>query len=461
MASILVVDDEQSMREFLEIFLQKAGHDVTVEADSASALSRAAGGAFDLVITDLRLGRDSGLDILREVKASSPATEVVMVTAFATTENAIQAMKQGAYDYLLKPFKVEELKLVVAKALEHRALVAENRVLRHRMGERRRQPEEVLGASPSVEEVRQLVQKVAPTRTTVLITGESGTGKEVVARAIHEKGNRREQPFVAINCGAIPEGLIESELFGHEKGSFTGAGETKPGLFEVAGSGTLFLDEVGELPPQVQVTLLRALQERKIRRVGGSADLAVSARVMAATNRDLVEEVAAGRFREDLFYRLNVIQIRMPPLRERREDIGGFVDLFLARFAAELGRSTPRIGTEAMVLLRAYGYPGNVRELANIVERAVTLAEGDEIGLDLLPPGVRGAAPDVLLAKRALDLPSEGMDLQAHLDAIERSILEQALKQTGGVKTEAARLLSLTFRSLRYRLAKFGIGGER
>jgi two-component system response regulator PilR (NtrC family) len=457
MASILVVDDEQSMREFLEIFLQKAGHDVTVEADSASALSRAAGGAFDLVITDLRLGRDSGLDILREVKASSPATEVVMVTAFATTENAIQAMKQGAYDYLLKPFKVEELKLVVAKALEHRALVAENRVLRHRMGERRRQPEEVLGASPSVEEVRQLVQKVAPTRTTVLITGESGTGKEVVARAIHEKGNRREQPFVAINCGAIPEGLIESELFGHEKGSFTGAGETKPGLFEVAGSGTLFLDEVGELPPQVQVTLLRALQERKIRRVGGSADLAVSARVMAATNRDLVEEVAAGRFREDLFYRLNVIQIRMPPLRERREDIGGFVDLFLARFAAELGRSTPRIGTEAMVLLRAYGYPGNVRELANIVERAVTLAEGDEIGLDLLPPGVRGAAPDVLLAKRALDLPSEGMDLQAHLDAIERALLEQALKRAGGVKTEAARLLRLTFRSLRYRFAKFGL----
>jgi two-component system response regulator PilR (NtrC family) len=461
MASILVVDDEQSMREFLEIFLQKAGHDVTVEADSAGALSRAAGGAFDLVITDLRLGRGSGLDILREVKASSPATEVVMVTAFATTENAIQAMKQGAYDYLLKPFKVEELKLVVAKALEHRALVAENRVLRHRMGERRRQPEDILGASPSVEEVRQLVQKVAPTRTTVLITGESGTGKEVVARAIHEKGSRREQPFVAINCGAIPEGLIESELFGHEKGSFTGAGETKPGLFEVAGSGTLFLDEVGELPPQVQVTLLRALQERKIRRVGGSADLAVSARVMAATNRDLVEEVAAGRFREDLFYRLNVIQIRMPPLRERREDIVGFVDLFLARFAAELGRSTPRIGTEAMALLRAYGYPGNVRELANIVERAVTLAEGDEIGLNLLPPGVRGAAPDVLLAKRALDLPSEGMDLQAHLDGIERSILEQALKQTGGVKTEAARLLSLTFRSLRYRLAKFGIGGER
>jgi two-component system response regulator PilR (NtrC family) len=458
MASILVVDDEQSMREFLEIFLQKAGHDVTVESDSAGALSRVAGGAFDLVITDLRLGRDSGLDILREVKASSPATEVVMVTAFATTENAIQAMKQGAHDYLLKPFKVEELKLVVGKALEHRALVAENRVLRHRVGERRRQPEEILGASPVVEEVRQLVQKVAPTRTTVLITGESGTGKEVVARTIHEKGNRREQPFVAINCGAIPEGLIESELFGHEKGSFTGAGETKPGLFEVAGSGTLFLDEVGELPPQVQVKLLRALQERKIRRVGGSADLAVLARIIAATNRDLAEEVKVGRFREDLYYRLNVIQVRMPALRERRGDLPLFLDHFMERFAAELGRPLPALDPQALHLLLAYEYPGNVRELANVVERAVTLCDGDVVTPSSLPPTVRGAAPAAEGGTPAL--PADGLDLQAHLDAIERSILEQALKRTEGVKTEAARLLSLTFRSLRYRLAKYGIDSD-
>jgi two-component system response regulator PilR (NtrC family) len=455
MASILVVDDEQSMREFLEILLQKAGHEVVVEGDVAGARSRFAAGAFDLVISDLRLGRGSGLEVLREVKASSPATEVIMVTAFATTENAVQAMKLGAYDYVLKPFKVDELKLVVEKALEHRALVAENRVLRHRVGERRRQPEEILGASPAIEEVRQLVQKVAPTRTTVLITGESGTGKEVVARAIHEKGNRREQPFVAINCGAIPEGLIESELFGHEKGSFTGAIDTKPGLFEVAGSGTLFLDEVGELPAPVQVKLLRTLQERKIRRVGGSADLAVSARIVAATNRDLAEEVKAGRFREDLYYRLNVIQVRMPALRERREDLPLFLQHFIDRFSEELGRSQPALDPQASRLLLAYDYPGNVRELANVVERAVTLCDGDEVTPSSLSPVVRGAALTAVGATTAL--PPEGMDLQAHLDAIERAVLEQALRRTGGVKTEAARLLSLTFRSLRYRLAKFGI----
>jgi two-component system response regulator PilR (NtrC family) len=461
MASILVVDDEQSMREFLEILLHGAGHEVAVEADAAGAHRRIAGGSFDLVLTDLRLGRGSGLDILREVKTTSPATEVVVVTAFATTENAIQAMKLGAYDYVQKPFKVDELKLVVEKAIEHRALVAENRLLRHRVGERRLGGEELLGASPAVDEVRRLVEKVAPTRTTVLVTGESGTGKEVVARTIHEKGNRREQPFVAINCGAIPEGLIESELFGHEKGSFTGASEAKAGLFEVAGSGTLFLDEVGELPQQVQVKLLRALQERKIRRVGGSADLAMPARIIAATNRELADEVKAGRFREDLYYRLNVIQVRMPALRDRREDLPLFVEHFLARFAAELGRSRPELDPEARRLLFAYGYPGNVRELANVLERAVTLCEGDLIRPSVLPPTVRGQ-PDALSAGAAVpELAPEGLDLQAHLDAVERRILEQALAHTGGVKSEAARLLRVTFRSLRYRLAKFGIAGER
>jgi two-component system, NtrC family, response regulator PilR len=460
MAAILVVDDEQSMREFLEILLTKAGHEVALAADAASALARFAGPPFDLVITDLRLGRGSGLDVLREVKATAPATEVVMMTAFASTENAIQAMKLGAYDYVLKPFKVEELQLVVAKALEHRALVAENRVLRHRVGDRRRGDEEILGRSPAIDEVRQLVAKVAGTGTTVLVTGESGTGKEVVARTIHAKGPRHDQPFVAINCGAIPEGLIESELFGHEKGSFTGAAEQKPGLFEVAGSGTLFLDEVGELPPSVQVKLLRALQERKIRRVGGSGDLTMSARIIAATNRDLAAEVQAGRFREDLFYRLNVIQVKMPPLRERREDLPLFLDHFLERFSAELGRPRPAIAPEAQRLLLAYGYPGNVRELANVVERAVTLCEGAVVDATVLPPSVRGAAA-IAGAAGATALPSEGLDLQAHLDAIERAILEKALQRTGGVKTEAARLLSLTFRSLRYRLAKYGIGGER
>ncbi|HTP52583.1 MAG TPA: sigma-54 dependent transcriptional regulator [Anaeromyxobacteraceae bacterium] len=459
MARILVVDDEPSMREFLQILLRKDGHEVVTAADVSGALERFRGGDFDLVVSDLRLGRESGLDILRAVKEGSPQTEVVMVTAFATTENAVQAMKLGAHDYVLKPFKNEELRLVVEKALEHRKLVAENRVLRHRVGERRRPAEEILGESPAMQEVRQLVEKLAPTKTTVLLTGESGTGKEVVARAIHVRGDRRDLPFVAINCGAIPEGLIESEFFGHEKGSFTGATDAKPGLFEVAGSGTLFLDEVGELPPPVQVKLLRALQERRIRRVGSQKDVSISARILAATNRDLEREVKAGRFREDLFYRLNVIQIRLPALRERREDIPLFVDHFLGRFAAELGRDRPRLSAEAARLLQAHDWPGNLRELANVLERAATLVEGELVGPDLLPPAVRGGGGASAPPPPA-ELPPEGLDLEAHLDAIERRILEQALERAGGVKTEAARVLSLSFRSLRYRLAKFGIGGE-
>jgi two-component system response regulator PilR (NtrC family) len=458
MASILVVDDEASMRELLEILLRKQGHRVSSASDAATALRRAAEGGLDLVVTDLRLGTDSGIDVLRGVKERSPATEVVMVTAFATTENAVQAMKLGAYDYVLKPFKVDELVLVVQKALEHRALLQENRVLRHRVGRPRLASPEIVGTSAAIEEVRSLVEKVAPTRTTVLITGESGTGKEVVARAIHDRGERRDQPFVAINCGAIPEGLIESELFGHEKGSFTGATESKAGLFEVAGSGTLFLDEVAELPAQLQVKLLRALQERRVRRVGGKVDLAVDARIVAATNRDLQEEVRTGRFREDLFYRLNVIQVRMPPLRARREDVPLFVAHFLARFAVECGKPDVSFSPEAERRLAEYDYPGNVRELANVVERAVTLADGPEIGVADLPPALRatGEAP-AQAPVVAAELPDGGLDLQAHLDALERALLEQALARAGGVKTEAARLLSLTFRSLRYRLAKFGI----
>jgi len=456
MSRILVVDDELSMREFLQILLAKQGHAVVTAADVAGALERFRDAEPDLVVTDLRLGRESGLDLLRTLKEESPRTEVVMMTAFATAENAVQAMKLGAYDYVLKPFKVEELRLVLEKALEHRALLAENRLLRHQVGARPSGADEILGESPAICEVRLLVEKLAPTRTTVLVTGESGTGKEVVARAIHAHSDRRDQPFVAINCGAIPEGLIESELFGHEKGSFTGAVDAKPGLFEVAGSGILFLDEVGELPPPVQVKLLRALQERRIRRVGGKADIAFSARIIAATNRHLESEVVAGRFREDLFYRLNVIQLKMPPLRERRADIPAFLDFFLRRFAAELGRGELAFSPDAFEMLMVWQWPGNVRELANVVERAATLSDGPVIGAESLPPAVRGAE----MRGSPADLSTAGIDLQAHLDAMERRVLEQALDRTGGNKTEAAKLLALTFRSLRYRLAKYGIGGD-
>ncbi len=455
MASILVVDDERSMREFLEILLRQAGYDVAVAGDAAAALQRAAQGDVDLVITDLRLGRDSGIDVLRGIKEQSPNTEVVMVTAFATTENAIQAMKLGAYDYVQKPFKLDELKLVVAKALERRALVAENRVLRRHAGPLSEL--ELLGSSPAIHEVREVVEKVAPGRTTVLISGESGVGKEVVARAIHRRSGRADQPFVAVNCGAIPEGLIESELFGHEKGSFTGASEARAGLFEVAGTGTLFLDEVGELPPPMQVRLLRALQERRIRRVGGARDLPVAARIVAATNRDLTLEVQRGNFREDLYYRLNVISLHVPPLRERQEDIPAFLEHYLRRFALEQGRPVPRLAPETERVLLAHGWPGNVRELANVIERAMALSSAEVLEPSALPPALRGRTSSVAAAAR---LPDAGIDLQAHLDAIERGLLEEALTRTGGVKTEAARLLSVTFRSLRYRLAKYGIGGE-
>jgi two-component system response regulator PilR (NtrC family) len=458
MSSILVVDDERSMREFLEILLRQEGHDVAVAGDTAAALQRAAQGDVDLVITDLRLGRDSGIDVLRGVKEQSPSTEVVMVTAFATTENAIQAMKLGAYDYVQKPFKVDELKLVVAKALERRALVAENRALRRNAGPMSEL--DLLGDSPGIEEVREVVDKVAPGRTTVLISGESGVGKEVVARAIHRKSGSPDQPFVAINCGAIPEGLIESELFGHEKGSFTGASEARAGLFEVAGTGTLFLDEVGELPPPMQVRLLRALQERRIRRVGGTRDLPVAARIVAATNRDLTEEVQHGNFREDLYYRLNVIAIHVPPLRERRQDIPAFLDHYLTRFAVEQGRAAPRLAPETERILLAHDWPGNVRELANVVERALALSSAEVLEPSALPPALRGKAGFAPAPADEAALPDGGMDLQAHLDAIERALLEEALARTGGVKTEAARLLSVTFRSLRYRLAKYGIGGS-
>jgi two-component system, NtrC family, response regulator PilR len=459
MASILVVDDELSLREFLEILLRKQGHDVATAADVPAALRRVSEGGLDLVITDLRLGEGSGLTVLEEVRERSPGTEVVVVTAFATAETAIRAMKLGAYDYLLKPFKVDELRLVVEKALERRSLVQENRVLRHRVGAAPLGAPGLLGDGPAMAEVRALVEKVAPASSTVLVTGESGSGKEVVARSIHARGPRREQPFVAINCGAIPEGLIESELFGHERGSFTGAAERRAGLFEVAGSGTLFLDEVGELPPAIQVKLLRAVQERRVRRVGGTVDLPFSARIVAATNRDLQRDVAEGRFREDLYYRLNVIQLRVPPLREHREDVPLLVEHFLARFAFESGRAGVRLAPDAWQRLRDYDYPGNVRELANIVERAVTLADGPEIRAADLPPAVaRTASAPAAEAAAPAVLPEGGIDLQEHLDAIERRLLDQALERSGGVKTVAARLLRITFRSLRYRLAKFGIG---
>ena len=457
---VLVADDEQSMREFLAICLRREGHEVSVVSSGEEALSVLSGRAEhapDVLVTDLKMGDIGGLELLSAVKARELGTEVIVVTAYATPETAIAAMKQGAYDYLTKPFKVDEISAVIARALEKRALVAENTALREQISGRHRLAS-LLGKSPAMQRVFQLIEKVSKTRTNVLITGESGTGKELVARALHTESGRAAAPFVALNCGAVPDELMESELFGHVKGAFTGAGADKQGLFQEAEGGTFFLDEIGELSMSLQVKLLRAIQERRIKPVGGTREAAIDVRLVAATNRELEEEVERGAFREDLYYRLNVIEIRLPPLRQRREDLPLLVDHFLKRFSAEQGRSFSGISREAMKRLEGHDFPGNVRELENIIEHACTLASDDEITAGDLPAlrqSAKLAAADEPAAEAAF--PDEGIALERVLYDYERQILEQALDKAGGVRKRAAQLLGISFRSLRYRLAKLGL----
>ncbi len=462
MALVLVVDDETSIREFLEILLKRGGHTVRLARDAHEAIARfKEEPAPELVLTDLRLPRGSGMDVLHHVAKTSPRTQVVIMTAFATTETAVEAMKAGAYDYIIKPFKVDELNVVIDRALERRMLQAENSELRAALDARIAQ-NRLLGTSPAMKEVFEIIHKVAPTRTTVLLTGESGTGKELVARAIHARGPRTNDPFVAINCGAIPETLIESELFGYTKGSFTGAVADKPGLFERAGAGTVFLDEIGELPVAMQVKLLRVLQERRVRRVGGALDIEVDCRMIAATNRNLEEEITKGRFREDLYFRLNVIQLRLPALRERRADIPMLAEAFVAKFAEQQQSAVKSITASAVQVMTAYTWPGNVRELENVIERGVTLASGDRLDLESLPPALRSAVQSTPASAAAAivdDVPVEGLDLEASLESYERRLLEKALARTGGRKKKAAELLRVSFRSFRYRLAKLGLSG--
>jgi len=462
MAKILVVDDEASIREFLEIMLLRAGHTVRLAKEAIEAIAKLKDESFDLVLTDLRLPKGSGMDVLSHISKHSSSTQLVMMTAFATTETAVEAMKAGAYDYIIKPFKVDELTVLIERALERRRLQTENVALKATL-DARVAHSRLLGTSDRMQEVFELIHKVAPTRTTILLTGESGTGKELVARAIHSRGPRPQEPFVAINCGAIPETLIESELFGHTKGSFTGATADKPGLFERADAGTVFLDEIGELPLSMQVKLLRVLQERKVRRVGGSADLPIECRVIAATNRRIEAEIEKGAFREDLYFRLNVIQIRLPSLRERRADIPLLVEAFINKFSEQQQSKVRGISDGALRVLMAWHWPGNVRELENVIERGVILASADVIDVDALPAGVRGAQttpPHVTTMKLVEDVPPQGLDLEAILESYERRLLEGALKRTGGKKKKAAELLKLSFRSFRYRLAKLGLSGD-
>jgi len=450
---ILAVDDERSMREMLEILLKRQGFAVVTASTGHKARELLdAGERFDIVITDLMMDRGTGIDVIEAVKRNDPDCEVIVITAFGTTESAVEAMKKGAYDYIAKPFNVDEFLIIVRQALERRRLIRENTDLKARV-EGRYRFEDIVGRSPAMKEVISVCRKVAESNATVLISGESGTGKEVAARAIHFGGTRAGGPFVAINCGALPEQLMESEMFGHVRGAFTGATEDKEGLFRAADGGTVFLDEVGELPPPLQVKLLRVLQDRSVRPVGSSQEVAVDVRVISATNRDLEDLVAAGRFRTDLFYRLNVIGLRIPALRERPEDIPPLIDELLERIELETGAKVSSVSQEGLRALLAYDYPGNVRELSNILERAATLVSGERIGIADLPESVRGGRRE----SSPMLLPDEGADLGETLADIERRLIAQALARTGGVRTRAAELLGLSLRSLRYRMEKLGI----
>src|SRR5512132_2657632 len=412
-ARILVVDDEKSMRDLLSITLEKEGYDVLTAAGGEPAIELLHRDSVDAVITDLRMPKVDGLQVLRAAKEISPDTAVIVITAVASTETAVEAMKLGAYDYITKPFKLDEVSLIVRNALERKRLRDENLYLRKQLKTQHRF-ENTIGKISRITEVFDTIRKIADSPSTAMITGESGTGKELVARAIHFNSFRRDKPFVSVNCGAIPEGLMESELFGHVRGAFTGAIANKVGLFSAAESGTLFLDEITEIPPLLQVKLLRAIQLREIRRVGDTKDIKTDVRLIAASNRDLERAVAEGVLREDLFYRLNVIPIQLPPLRERREDIPFLVDHFLQKFGKQLGKEVRGITPEGLAVLERHHWPGNIRELENVLERAIVLGAGEVIGVEALPESVRRERP---VKGIDVDLPEEGMDLEAALDA--------------------------------------------
>jgi two-component system response regulator PilR (NtrC family) len=448
MAKILVADDELSMRQFLEILLKKEGHEVLCAGDGQEAFSRFQGDPVDLVITDIKMPRMDGLDLLRKVKEQRPNLPVIMVTAYASPEDAISAMKSGAYDYLTKPFKLEEIKSVIRNALEQTP------------GQAPQAPVgifcSIVGHSSKMVQIYNLIRQVGPTKTNVLISGESGTGKELAARAIHQHSPRGGKPFVTINCSAIPENLMESELFGHVKGAFTGAVANKKGLFEIAHEGTVFLDEIGDLSPLIQVKLLRVIQEREFMRVGETQTVSVDVRIISATNKNLEQEVISSKFREDLFYRLNVVHLHLPPLRERREDIPLLAQFFLEKYSKELGKNVRSISSYALDTLMTYNFPGNVRELENIIERSVAL-EGSNI---ILPESLvlsEHKREGVSKGLPSMQLTPAGLDLEREIDQLEKEIIQQALQLSNGVIKKAAELLHLSFRSMRWKIQKHGL----
>jgi two-component system, NtrC family, response regulator PilR len=465
---ILVVDDEGSMREMLRIVLRRDGYDVRVAPDGRAALEVLKREPFDLLLSDIRMPDLSGVEVLRAAKDLNRDIIAFMMTAYASTSTAVEAMRLGAVDYFTKPFNMDELRLKVRQHLEAHRLKQENLLLKRALNSRY-EFSSIIGNSPSMLAVFRLVETIAKTNSTVLITGESGTGKDMVARAVHVNSLRSDRPFVALNCGAVPETLLESELFGHMRGAFTGADANKKGLMEVAERGTVFLDEIGEMTASMQVKLLRVLQDRRFRRLGGTDEVQADIRIIAATNQDLPRLVAEGRFREDLFYRINVIPIQLPPLRDRPEDIPLLAEHFLARFAAQMNKPVHSISGEAQDRLVAYGWPGNVRELANVIERAVALEQTPAVLADTLPPhvrpgsGVASVVPAVLegepLRAQLPMLPElgNGFDLEARGDEFYRHYISLALDRAGGVQTRAAELLGMSFRSFRYYAKKFNI----
>ena len=454
---ILVVDDEESIREFLEIMLKKEGYEVTIAEDGAKAKEILTKKSFDMIISDLQMPNMTGIELLKHVKESYPDTVFMLITAFGTTETAVDAMKMGAYDYVTKPFKIDEVRMNIANALRSQNLEVEVRTLKKELV-KEYSFQNMIGNSAPMHSIFDLIKRVSQTPTNILVTGESGTGKEVIAKDIHYNGPLKDKPFVTINCGAIPENLMESEMFGHKKGSFTGAIADKQGLFEVANSGTLFLDEVGELPPSIQVKLLRAIQERIIRRVGATDDMKVEVRIIAATNRNLEDMVAKGTFRQDLFYRLNVINIKSPALRERSEDIPLLANHFLKKYNEKLGKNINTVSAEAMDILKKYNYPGNVRELENMIERTVALEAGSTVLPESLPPMVNTTSGRKMASSQEIEIGDDGLDLDKVIGQIEKEVLIKAIHAAGGTKKKAAKLLKISFRSMRYRIEKYNLG---
>lgn len=454
---ILIVDDEESIREFLEIMLKKEGYEITTAVDGLNAKEILSKKSFDMIISDMQMPNMTGIELLKHVKDTYPDLVFMIITAFGTTETAVEAMKMGAYDYVTKPFKIDEVRMNIANALRSQNLEVENRNLKKELV-REYSFQNMVGNSQSMHLIFDLIKRVSQAPTNILVTGESGTGKEVIAKAIHYNGPLKDRPFVTINCGAIPESLMESEMFGHKKGSFTGAIVDKTGLFEVANGGTLFLDEVGELPASIQVKLLRAIQERIIRRVGATDDTKVEVRIIAATNRNLEDMVAKGTFRQDLYYRLNVINIKSPPLRDRADDIPLLAQFFLKKYNDKLGKNIQGISVDAMEILKKYTYPGNVRELENMIERTVALEAGATILPESLPPLVNTSSGKKMASSNEIEVGEDGLDLDKVMGQIEKEILLKAIHAAGGVKKKASKLLKISFRSMRYRIEKYNLG---